>query len=333
MLLCYVAGAGPCFLFAVLGALFESVVRRRVRLAVGCLCAVGAVPFGAAFFLETDLASEFKHWGNGSTLWLTLGLYLFFPIAISVRRAWKRHRDSENQPAEMRSVKSLAARENSSSLEAVGQSSNLPVPGASVPRALGGTMPLNPADKMSAPLRLRLCLTGTGARSQLVFHLVWVLFALAAGLTFLTFDSHRKALIQLDRFAMLGKWDDVLKTAPRVQGFAVSSFLHINRALFLSGRMADDMFAFRQFKGLDLLPGLNMGVGHSRALSGTLLNWARSISRNISPTRPWNSKATGRSSGSWPHQRPQGTSAGGPGFPELASEDSFPTSPRQGLVV
>ena len=85
LLLCYVAGAGPCFLFAVLGALFESVVRRRSLLAVGCLCAAGAVPFGAALFLDTDLAGEFMRWGKGLALWLTVGLYLFFPIAILAR--------------------------------------------------------------------------------------------------------------------------------------------------------------------------------------------------------------------------------------------------------
>ena len=96
-------------------------------------------------------------------------------------------------------------------------------------------------------------------------------FVLTVALAFLTFDADRKALLQVDYFASQGKWDQVLQAAPQVRVDNVSAHLQVNRALFHSGRMASELFAFRQWQGLELLPGLEKGLDHCRAVSGTLL--------------------------------------------------------------
>ncbi|MBI4659694.1 MAG: hypothetical protein HY735_12710 [Verrucomicrobia bacterium] len=314
LLLWHTAGAGPCFLFAVLGALFEclpkrpwddlrgsvsgrrvpphpgplpqgegmkppvnrktvqarlvepqrtvlplprgegrgegeasavypaasSTTRRPYLFGVGLLCLAGSSPFAGGVLLEASLTDHFKLWGKGPSMWLTLALYVLVPLAMLFQRRWaslhslaKEHRSPEH-PMPARSARRPAAR--------VKAKSSLVAP--------------QPHDYGAGWLRPGLTVG---------------LLALTAATAFLTFDSNRKALLQVDLLAEQGKWDEVLKVASHVRGYKLSTFLCLDRALFHTGRMARDLFAFHQVKGLDLLPGLDRGLGHCRALSATLL--------------------------------------------------------------
>ena len=99
-----------------------------------------------------------------------------------------------------------------------------------------------------------------------------LLLVVSLGVAFLTFDANTKAQIQVDYCARQGQWGRLLEIAPRLTGYRASTRLHINRALFHTGRMASDMFAFRQSKGLALLPGLDEGRDPLLAMADTLLD-------------------------------------------------------------
>ncbi len=73
------------------------------------------------------------------------------------------------------------------------------------------------------------------------------IFILAAGV-FASFDSTKKKLVQVDYFAHNRMWPDVLRTARRIRPESNDIFcIHdINRALYRTGRLGDDMFGYPQ---------------------------------------------------------------------------------------
>ena len=75
-----------------------------------------------------------------------------------------------------------------------------------------------------------------------------VLFGIAVGVVFLSYDIERKALFEVDYYSCHKKWPQVLKAARNnLDSFAV---IHaVNRALYHTGRLNIDMFSYPQHTG------------------------------------------------------------------------------------
>ena len=102
----------------------------------------------------------------------------------------------------------------------------------------------------------------------------WRAVGLAAGVGVLalTFDSSRKAITRIEWDVQEGRWERALETARRLRAKpGPATRLAINRALFHGGRLTEDLFAFAQQKGDDLLPSLRDGMKVCAPLSDTLL--------------------------------------------------------------
>ncbi len=96
--------------------------------------------------------------------------------------------------------------------------------------------------------------------------------AVAAGVLLLTFEGHRKTSIQVDWHAEHGRWEKALEAASRLRVRPdAATRLRIHQALYHSDRLTQDLFAFPQWKGADLLPSMREGPGVCRSLSATLL--------------------------------------------------------------
>lgn len=65
---------------------------------------------------------------------------------------------------------------------------------------------------------------------------------------FVTFDGTKKKLVQVDYFACNEMWPEVLRTARRIRPESndIFSIHDINRALYHTGRLGDDMFGYPQ---------------------------------------------------------------------------------------
>ncbi len=96
--------------------------------------------------------------------------------------------------------------------------------------------------------------------------------AVAAGVLLLTFEGHRKTLIQIDWHAEHGRWEKALEAARRLRVRPdAATRLRIHQALYHSDRLTQDLFAFPQWKGADLLPSMREGPDVCRPLSDTLV--------------------------------------------------------------
>jgi hypothetical protein len=67
--------------------------------------------------------------------------------------------------------------------------------------------------------------------------------------TFVSFDGMKKKLVQMDYFACNEMWPEVLQTARRIRPESLGIFcIHdINRALYYTGRLGDEMFCYPQW--------------------------------------------------------------------------------------
>ncbi|MBI2948856.1 MAG: hypothetical protein HYY23_14545 [Verrucomicrobia bacterium] len=244
LLLYHLAGAGPCFLYGSLCALFEFARTRHFLVGASSLCMTWAIPFVAGFLSGVDLSDSFKHWGTGVPFWLAVAFYLFFPITAWL--AWvgnaKRRSGKEDCVPPQRELIPLTPSLSSREGEGVRRTGE------------GDFIRLLGRDQVKADC------------------FMLALFLLMLGLALLTFDRNRKARMEVDQLAERGRWNEVLATAAKLHETSLFSALQVDRALFHSGRMGDELFAFRRFKGLDLLPGLDKGLEHCRALSATLLD-------------------------------------------------------------
>ncbi len=93
-------------------------------------------------------------------------------------------------------------------------------------------------------------------RAKWIVETALPLVVLAAGM-FVSFDSTKKKLVQIDYFAHKKMWPEVLRTAGKVPPEDCDVFcLHdINRALYHTGRLGDDMFAYPQQQQALILTG------------------------------------------------------------------------------
>lgn len=102
----------------------------------------------------------------------------------------------------------------------------------------------------------------------------WRLAGLAASVALLaaTFDWDRKPLIRIAWEAQQGRWERVLDAARSLRRMPdPSAQLPINQALYHTGRLNQDLFAFPQRKGAPLLPSMRQGMAVCTPLSNTLL--------------------------------------------------------------
>ncbi|HOY60163.1 MAG TPA: DUF6057 family protein, partial [Verrucomicrobiota bacterium] len=102
----------------------------------------------------------------------------------------------------------------------------------------------------------------------------WRLAGLAASVALLaaTFDWDRKPLIRIAWEAQQGRWERVLDAARGLRRMPdPSAQLAINQALYHTGRLNQDLFAFPQTKGAPLLPSMLQGMAVCAPLSNTLL--------------------------------------------------------------
>lgn len=96
--------------------------------------------------------------------------------------------------------------------------------------------------------------------------------AVAAGVLILTFDGHRKTLIEIGWHAEQCRWKETVEAARRLRVRPdAATRLRIHQALYHSGRLTQDLFAFPQWEGADLLPSMREGPDVCAPLSDTLL--------------------------------------------------------------
>jgi hypothetical protein len=95
---------------------------------------------------------------------------------------------------------------------------------------------------------------------------------LVAGTLALTSGGTRRSLLRIDWEAQQGRWEQVLEAAHRLRVWpGPATRLAITQALFQTGRLTDDLFAFAQRKDVDLLPSMRDGMPVCVPLSDTLL--------------------------------------------------------------
>ncbi|MBN2506785.1 MAG: hypothetical protein JXQ71_08835 [Verrucomicrobia bacterium] len=90
----------------------------------------------------------------------------------------------------------------------------------------------------------------------------------------LAFDGRRKTLAEVDYHASRGHHDKVLAAAGRLKTMDPATAVRVHRALYHTGRLGRDLFAFAQTPAGDLLPALRRvhgGLEACRPQSETLL--------------------------------------------------------------
>jgi hypothetical protein len=98
-----------------------------------------------------------------------------------------------------------------------------------------------------------------------------VLLGVALAGVALGFDPERRALLQIQAGGHRGDWRRVLEAAGRLQDLPPAARLQVNRALFHTGQLTRELFAFPQRAGLPLFGSLADGLELSGPLSETLL--------------------------------------------------------------
>jgi len=84
-------------------------------------------------------------------------------------------------------------------------------------------------------------------KAKWIIETALAIFILAAGI-FISFDATKKKLVQVDYFAHKRRWSDVLTRARQIRPESCDTCcIHdINRALFYTGRLGDEMFCYPQ---------------------------------------------------------------------------------------
>ena len=121
-----------------------------------------------------------------------------------------------------------------------------------------------------------------GARSRGSPHRPWrqvwrtpafTIVSLLAGwvLVWGLFDGTRKSLAQIERCAALGQDKQLLAAAQQLETLPVSAEVRVHLALYHTGRLIEDLFAFANRGKGELLPGLELGLAACLPQGETLL--------------------------------------------------------------
>lgn len=222
VLLHYVAG-GVFLLFALLTGLYELLVKRRRLPALVSLLSMEAVPYlGAQYIYEVGLIDSFRRWTPWDPAVGPGGplvlLVGFFPLLL-VGYALGR---------------AIAARRTRAAAE------------AAPPRRKERRTP-----KVTGPARRAWVRPAIGLA---------VVVAVGAAAAFATFSPAVHQALVLDYRARQGDWPGVLRAARKLPPVCWTDVTnqHVNRALYETGRLGDEMFAYPQVAAW-LVVDLNMG--------------------------------------------------------------------------
>ena len=205
----YYAAAGPCLLFMVLCGLLEFLIRERLSVCLPCFLCALVGPYVASTYVF-DIP--------------VLDAYVhLLPF----------------QPDAAPSVPSLALY-GFFLLVAIIVPLRRPADDKA-PSATDTTAPSPPAGSPEA---------GRRSRFEWVYQSL-LLLAVGAGAVFLSFNRDEKTSLQVDYYARHGTWPQVLHHARRLpaRAYGLTTHWDVNRALFHTGRLADEMFSYPQRRG------------------------------------------------------------------------------------
>jgi hypothetical protein len=217
----FVAGPGPCALFAVVCTLSHVVRARQWLLALACGLSLLILPVGARFIDQT--ARPQLLWGNPMPEKVSAGAYLSLSLLATLLALL---------PGAMR-------RRNSS--EAQGK----------------------PAKTGAAPPWFQ---TNLGKQA-----VTWAFLCLGWGAVWFSFDRHRKTLAEIDYYSSRSEFTKVLAAAASAKRLDAPAEIRLHRALYHTGRLADDLFSFTNQTIWALMPALKPSLNACRAQSESAL--------------------------------------------------------------
>jgi hypothetical protein len=248
--LLYYAAGGPYLVLAAVAVLHEMLVRRRWVTGLACLLLAPGVVLGMEKLLWPaqwpDLADHlfgFLKYGYRPSIIGTAMLWAYFPlcaVAVVFRRG----------PARLAGavLKGLRGRRPRR------QGRRAPAPAST--REAGCPPQTAPAGKGSIAFLLQMLALLTGLlrkhprlRGFIVFLLqMLVLLGAMATAGYVWLNREHKILIQMEYWSDRGLWDEILRNVRRVppDQYTYLVNLDVNRALYQTGRLGDEMFAYRQ---------------------------------------------------------------------------------------
>lgn len=256
-LLFYAAGTWGCGLFVLLASLFEFVACRAWRVGLGVALSAVVAPLGFFMFGEAGVRQVFELPAEGRALVAGTVLYGLLPVMVLGR---------------VLLVGWLGRAAGASAGRPVAPSEPLHSAVAHRSRPPGPKHPKHTVPSRREPG----CGTSRGLMRWLQsaggVRLGWAgLFLAAWVLVWLAFDTQRKAFLQISSYADQRQWDKVLAVASKLKVLNTSSELHLFRALYHTGRLSRDLFAFPVPRRFELLPGLSRGMEACRAQAAMLL--------------------------------------------------------------
>ncbi len=81
---------------------------------------------------------------------------------------------------------------------------------------------------------------------------IFIILAAVLILTF-SFDRQEKKTIQIDYLAEQGRWEELLNLTPEIEEYDVLVNFNVNRALYHTGQLLDNLFGYPQMTGADVL--------------------------------------------------------------------------------
>ena len=100
---------------------------------------------------------------------------------------------------------------------------------------------------------------------------VWGFLLLGWMTVWFNFNDIRKALAQVDSYAIRKEYSKVLTAATQLQKLTPSAEIRLYQALYHTGQLGEELFSFPNLNSFDLLPALKMGLNACRSQSELLL--------------------------------------------------------------
>jgi len=94
-------------------------------------------------------------------------------------------------------------------------------------------------------------ISSTGIYDTLL-KLIYILIAAVLILRF-SFDQQEAKRIQIDYLAQQGRWQELLNLTPKIEEYNIMVNFNVNRALYHTGQLLDNLFGYSQMMGADVL--------------------------------------------------------------------------------
>jgi len=227
----YAAGLWPCVLFSLLTGLLEIFRGRRAPSGVICVLA-GAGALGGTILLRgADVDNILNPWGKRLALLVSGCVYLYLPVCAGFLCLLAERR---RKRAAAGSVSSKATARGVHKIELAAQHV-----GAGLGRVVGAIAVL--------------VLGWVG---------VWI-----------GFDGRSKAIAEIHFDAIHNRWEELIESARQVprEDMDPATEMRLHLALYQTGRLCEELFAFRNQTTWEVLPGLGVGAEACRAQSHVLL--------------------------------------------------------------